>query len=113
MLRIAETHLREGRKVLLEGMPFSRRAEVAAARGLAGRCGVPFRCLLCVCPEPVALERIRAQRSAHPATDRDDSLYRRSKASFESIEGDHLVVDTTRPVEETIHDCLKYLESGR
>ena len=109
MLRIAEALLRQGNRALLEGMLFSRRSEVEAARALAGRVGVPFRCLLCVCPEAVALDRIRAQRSAHPATDRDDSLYRRSKSTFEPIEGEHLVVETTRPIDETVEMCVAYL----
>lgn len=109
MLRIAEGLLRQGSRVLLEGMLFSRRTEVEAARGLAARAGVPFRCLLCACPEATALERIRAQRGAHPATDRDDALYQRSRAAFEPIGGEHRVVDTTRPVEETVKACLAYL----
>jgi predicted kinase len=110
MLRIAEPLLRDGRRVLLEGMPFSRRAEIGAARALAEQCGVPCRVLLCVCPEPVALARIRAQQGAHPATDRDEALYRRSRASFEPVEGEHLAVDTSRPVAETVGDCLRYLQ---
>ena len=111
MLRRAEALLGEGRAVLLEGMPFSRRVEIEAARDLAARLGVPFRCLLCVCPDDVALARIRAQRGTHAATDRDDTLYRRSKASFEPVAVAHLAVDTTRPVEETVAACREYVAS--
>lgn len=109
MLLVAEVLLRAGRRVLLEGMLFSRRAHIGRARELAARCGVPLRCILCECPEAVALERIRAQQGTHPATDRDDSLYQRSKAAFEPIEGEHLAMDTSRPVEETVAMCLSYL----
>lgn len=115
MMLVAEVLLRAGRRVLLEGMLFNRRAHVGRARELADRCGVPLRCILCECPESVALERIRAQSGAgaHPAEDRDEALYRRTRATFEPLEVDHLTVDTTRPLEESVRACLTYLQEGQ
>ena len=87
--------LREGRDVILEGMPFSRRPERDAARELAEESGAEFELLQCVCPDEVALERIRSA-SGHPAADRSEALFHEVKSRFETIaEDEHPTVIAT------------------
>lgn len=93
MLRLAGEHLRMGRDVILEGMPFSRRPERDAARSLAEEVGAEFELICCVCPDEVALRRIA--RGTHPSADRDSALYHEVKARFEPF-GKHEQVTEVR-----------------
>ena len=96
MLALAEYHLRQGRDVVLDGMPFSRRLERDAARRLALDWGAEFKLLHCVCPDEVALQRIRANPGSHPAADRSKELYFRVKNRFEPLtEDENAVVIST------------------
>lgn len=99
MLFIARYFLSQGRDVILEGMPFSRRSERDAARALAKEVGAEFKLLYCVCPDEVALQRIALQD--HPAADRNEDLYYQVKARFEPIGEDEgaVVVDTGQSVD--------------
>ena len=86
MLFVAGYELTQGSDVILEGMPFSRRAERDAARKLADSLGAEFELVHCVCPEELALKRIAAQD--HPAADRNASLYFEVKSRFEPFGDD-------------------------
>lgn len=91
MLVVAAYELSQGCDVILEGMPFSRRAERDAARELASRAGAEFRLIHCVCPEKAALGRIASQQ--HMAADRTESLYFEVKSRFEPFGEDEAVTE--------------------
>ena len=91
MLIVAAYELSQGNDVILEGMPFSRRAERDAARKLASSLDAKFELIHCVCPEELALRRIAAQD--HPAADRNDALYFEVKSRFEPFGDDEEVTE--------------------
>ena len=91
MLIVAAYELSQGSDVILEGMPFSRRAERDAARELASRAGADLELIHCVCPEEVALSRIASQQ--HMAADRTECLYFEVKSRFEAFGNDERVTE--------------------
>jgi len=91
MLFLARQFLRQGRDVILEGMPFSRREERDAARELALEMGADFQLIHCICPEEVAIKRIASQE--HPAADRNVDLYYRVRERFEPFGHDEQPVE--------------------
>lgn len=110
MLAAAEYLLSRTRslRVYLDGRTYSRGEQLRSAVELANRLGVPWRILHCVCPDAVA--RHRLERAAkHPARNRNFRLYLQIKASFDPIELEHLVLDTSRPPEACASDAASYL----
>lgn len=97
MLELAAMHLREGKDVIVEGMPFSRRSERDAMRRLAHEAGAEFEILHCTCPDEVALRRIRESKGEHCAADRTETLYFEVKSRFEPIGPDEgaTTIDTS------------------
>ncbi len=88
-------HCSRSSKVILEGMPFSRRAERDAARELAADVGALFELLVCNCPDEVALARIAADADAgsHAAADRSLSLFYEVKSRLEPIGPDEEAIE--------------------
>lgn len=84
MIELARERLTAGRDVILEGMPFSRRAERDRVRALADECSASCRLVLCVCSDRTAMARIAAA-PGHPARDRSPDLYLAVKARFEPL----------------------------
>ena len=91
MIISAAHELSQGNDVILEGMPFSTRAQRGAARDLALLMSADFELIHCVCPEYLALRRIAAQD--HPAADRSESLYLVVKSRFEPFGDDEKVTE--------------------
>lgn len=107
MLEEAERVLgvQPGRIIFLDGRPFSKKYQVDAVVEFAKRIGTPWRMIECVCPEEVALERLKADRK-HVAANRNADLYRKVKAGFQTIRRRKLVVPTTLK----LADCRKKIE---
>ena len=61
------------------------------------------------CPEELALERIKKDQGQHAAKNRDPLLYFLVKSYFEPITLPKLDVDTSRPLEESVAQCVEYL----
>lgn len=95
--------------VFLDGRTFSRSHHVEQVVRAAEEAGAEVRVLHLHCPEALALQRIRHGRGKHPAADRDSSLYFLVKARFEPITLPKLDVDTSRPLEECVAQCVDYL----
>jgi len=110
MLEEAESVLQvQPEKVIfLDGRPFSKEYQVDAVVEFAQRVGTSWRIVECVCPQEVALERLKAD-STHVAGNRDEELYRKVKAAFQTIRRRKLVVQTTLKLEDCVNEVEKYL----
>jgi len=94
------------------GGPFSKKYQVDAVVEFAQRTGTSWRMVECVCPEEVALERLRAD-DEHVAANRDAGLYRKVKAGFQAIRRRKLVVKTTLPLDACVKQVELYLKKSK
>ncbi len=96
MLDEAEYVLRvqPARIIFLDGRPFSKKYQVDEVVEFAKRIPTPWRIVECVCPEDVALRRLKEDLE-HAAENRGPALYQKVKASFQRIRRRKLVVQTT------------------
>jgi predicted kinase len=96
MLQEAEYVLRvqPSRIIFLDGRPFSKKYQVDAVVEFAKRIGTSWRLVECVCPEDVALRRLKEDLD-HIAENRGPALYQKVKANFQRIRRRKLVVQTT------------------
>jgi len=110
MLEEAEAMLRvqHARLIFLDGRPFSKKYQVDAVVDFAKRIGNPWRIVECVCPEKVALKRLKAD-STHVAGNRNAELYREVKAAFQAIRRRKLVVQTTLKLGTCVRKVEGYL----
>jgi predicted kinase len=99
------------RQVFLDGRPFSRRYQIENVVHAATSLHQPWRILECVCSQETARSRLEADAaaSAHPAGNRNYSLYLEVKARFEAITFSATVIDTGRPLEICVVDALAAL----
>jgi predicted kinase len=95
--------------IFLDGRTFSRSRHLEEAVRAAGETDADYRILLLSCPDELALERIRKSRDQHLAGNRDPDLYWEVKTRFEPITLPRLDVDTSRPLEECVKQCVEYL----
>lgn len=85
--------------VVLDGT-FKFEAQRATAAELADELGVPFRLVRVDCEERVVRERIAAREG--DASDADFEVYGIIRDAFEPIARDHVVVDNSGALEETM-----------
>ncbi|MGH3719442.1 MAG: hypothetical protein ACRDRI_11515 [Pseudonocardiaceae bacterium] len=79
-------------------------------RRFAARTRQPLRLIECVCPEATVERRLCADAArAHPAANRDVTLYRRLQATAEPILDPKRRLDTTQPLGECADRALSYL----
>jgi len=95
--------------LFLDGRTFSRTHHVQQVVHSAHMVGAGLSILHLHCPEGLALERIRKDRDKHAAKNRDPLLYFLVKSYFEPITLPKLEVDTSRPLEECVEECVEYL----
>ena len=113
LLDAARYHLGRGRVVIFDGLTFSRRAQVAAAEGVADEAGAFRAVIVCDVAVEVAIERCEADAAAgdrHVASNRDGELVRRVAAEMEEPAGDYLTLDMTSDVESLTEQALSYVE---
>ena len=99
--------------VFIDGRPFSRKYQIDAAVSYAEQIGTPWRIVECICPEELALQRIRDDHGQHIAKNRDANLYRAVKAKFEEITRPKLVVQTELVLEMNLEKVEEYLRSSK
>lgn len=97
------------RFIFLDGRTFSRKYQIENVINAAGAMHQPWRILQCVCSEESARKRLEEQKPMHPAANRDFSLYRRARETFESITVAKTIVDTDKPLERCIEQALTSL----
>lgn len=61
----------------------------------------------CTCPEDVVLERLRNRKNDY--SDADYSVYAKMKNIYEPVQGRHLDVDTSLPIEVNLKKILSYV----
>ncbi len=98
--------------IFLDGRTFSRTHHVQQVRHAAAMIGAGLSVLHLHCPEELALERIKKDQGRHAAKNRDPLLYFLVKSYFEPITLTKLDVDTSRPLEECVAQCIAYLTTG-
>ena len=98
--------------IFLDGRTFSRSQHVKQVAEAARLVGAGLSILLLQCQENVALERIKEDQGRHPAKNRDPLLYFLVKSYFDPIRLPRLEVDTSRPLEECVEQCVAYLGKG-
>ena len=110
MLKVAGYLFRKDpdRKVFLDGRTFSRRYQLDRATGYANALSQPWRILECICSDDSARQRLESN-PAHPAINRDFSLYLAVKARFEDITLPKAVIDTDQPLEHCVELAKKAL----
>jgi adenylylsulfate kinase len=113
MLQTA-AYLRErdaNRIIFLDGRPFSRRHQIDNVVAAAARLHQSWRILECVCPEELARQRLEehAALGAHPAGNRNFTLYLEVKSRFEAITFPKTVIDTTASLEDCVAQALPAL----
>jgi len=105
--------LDSGRSVVLDAS-FHSREERAVARAVATRHGVELRLLECRVPPEVAQARLAERARGPSVSDAGPEAYEALRRAWVPIDeldpGTHLVIDNTRPAEETV---AALLESGR
>ena len=96
-------------RVFLDGRPFSHAYQRRQVEEAATRMRTPLAIIECVCAEATALARLRADSvsSAHPAANREPSLYARVKAEFEPWSKPRLTLDTG----QSLSECVKQAET--
>ncbi|MDD5040702.1 MAG: AAA family ATPase [Patescibacteria group bacterium] len=110
MLMVALYYLQKGEKVALDCPSFSQEWAVKSAAFVANRAKVRLKMIYCDCPEDVAIARIKAITD-HIATDRTPILYREVKARWQPIRIPHKMINTDRPIEQTMRDVDDFLNS--
>lgn len=111
--RVAEYILsRDPQRILiLDGRPFSRRAQVDEVVTLARKVGHRLYVIYCWAPDEVVHRRLEEdlRSTGNLAADRTMDKYYRIKRSFEPLTIEHLSVDTTRPIEVILGEALAFI----
>jgi predicted kinase len=99
-----------GRKVFLDGRPFSRRYQIDRVFDFALRMQQPCRILECACSDESARRRLDVEPDlAHPAHNRTFELYLEVKEYFEAITHAKTVISTDQPLEHCVQQALAAL----
>ena len=116
MLNTAEYLLRQDPTtvVILDGRPFSRKYQVSRVVARAKQIGTIWRIVECVCPEKIALRRLKADLAGrkHVAENRGAALYREVKVRWEEIRRPKLVVKTSSRLQTCVKEVEEYLRLG-
>lgn len=97
--------------VLLDGCTYTRAYQAETLRETAARLGQDLFVIECDCDPELAIARLNDDLAAgrHPAANRTPELYWEFRAAAEPITEPKLLVDTTRPVEASVEDCVRHL----
>ena len=105
VLRRAAVVLRSGRPVVVDAS-FRSRSFRARARAVAARAGVPFRFVECRVEPAVAKERLRERAKTASVSDGRLEIFDDFVAKWEPVlelpAGEHVLLDTQRPVEQSM-----------
>jgi len=109
MLMVAKYYLNQNKKVVLDCPSFSQEWAVKLAQDTARKAKTKFKLIYLECPDDVAVKRIKLAKT-HIAWDRTPKLYFEVKKRFQPIKIKYEVIQTNRPVKETIKEVMKYLK---
>ena len=98
--------------VFIDGRPFARKVHLERALEVIQETGALWRIIETTCSDEVARARLEAAAS-HLAANRTFDLYCALKARLEPISDPKLIVNTERPIEHCVQQCVDYLASVR
>ena len=104
MFLMAEKRLKIGANCVLDAT-FNKKDLRAQIREIAQKNNTGFVIVECVCSENIVKERMDARTGDE--SDADFNVYLEEKRSFEPIEGDHIIVDTAKDINENMEMILK------
>lgn len=102
-----------GEVIILDGRPFSRRAQREQVRTLAGELGVPVAFIHCTATERVVLDRLSRVNSDpknDPRADRTEEKLRGVMQQFEPFQNEAVLeISTETPVAHQVATATAYL----
>jgi len=107
MFIIAEYLLKQGIPCILDAT-FNREERRREVVKLAEKINVPFIFVECVCNEEIIRERLKA--GGRFSSDANWDVYLKLKREFEPIMENHIVIDTSGEVEETVNGLIEKLK---
>lgn len=112
----ARRKLREGRSVIIDAS-FRRRHDRMKVRAMSREEGADFFVIECVCPEEVIKKRLDARvKEREEPSDGRWELFAEQKKRFEPVEEssdkEHIVIDTSGPVELTVGRAIRRIRFG-
>jgi aminoglycoside phosphotransferase family enzyme/predicted kinase len=114
LFRRASVVLSSGRAVVLDAS-FRSNELRRAARELAVSHGVPFRLLECRAPRDVCLARLAVRERQDSVSDGRRAIFDDFCARYEPVAGlapaEHLAIDTTRALDDTIEDLRRRIDT--
>lgn len=113
-LRRAEVVVSSGRPVILDAS-FRSAAMREAARQLAKRCGVPFRFVECRADSDVCRARLSERERSVSVSDGRLAVFDAFRERFEPVTelcaAEHIVLDTSRPIEDSLRRLREHLDT--
>src|SRR5262249_16029311 len=103
------------RYIFLDGRTFSRPYQLERVLGFTRKVAQPWSILECRCSDETAKQRLdpdNCQRGHHMAENRNYELYLRVKERYEEIIAPKTVIDTDRPLQQSLHVALEAVTSG-
>jgi len=114
VLRRADLVLTSGRPVIVDAS-FRSRAMRRAAQDLASRHNVPFRFIECRADPSICRSRLAARTRERGVSDGRLEIFDAFCARFEAVDelavDDHIVLDTTRPLDESTAALREHLDT--
>lgn len=115
MIEEGKEHLKQGKSVVLDAC-FPKRWQRERAFESAKEANAKFLCIEFICPEQEVRKRLTKRfESKEGISDGRWEIYQSQKMSFEAVDElsleNHLVVDTSEPLHESINKIKRRLES--
>jgi predicted kinase len=94
--------------IIVDGKPFSRKAEITMVKQLVEANGAHLLILHCVAPQGVIESRLQRGLAdeRNVRAQRDPEKAARIRAKFERIEAPHVVIDTANDTDAVLAQCL-------
>lgn len=107
-LLIAKYLLSAGKSVIIDGT-FYKKSLRARAYEVAEKTGSALEIIECTCPEDVIIKRMKRRKGREALSDADYEVYRKIKEEFEPIERKHVVIDTSKNLEQNLRELYEKL----
>lgn len=107
MAREAQNLLNSGKNVVLDATFFQKRFR-DMMRELVEKCGGEIYIIWCVLGEHKIKGRLLQRKST--VSDADYKVYIKLKEEFEPVQGEHLKIDSSLPMEEMVRKAKEFIE---
>lgn len=105
----AEKLLKQGKNVIVDATFYLKRHREIMKK-TAEQTGNNFYAIQCILPEEEIRKRMEKRKQEKNYSEADFNVYLKIKNIFESLEGEHLVLDTSKSSEEILRKIDGYLE---